>query len=226
MAGHDPMTAADAAGEDATPSAARAPVGTTARPVRTSTGGALRRLGHRLIALGPIRLTCLTLIVSGIAVILILSLPGLGAAPHRAPPVPAKNFSLGALGHPGQRITLSALAGRPVIVNFFASWCAPCQKETPLLARFFRARHASVAIIGIDVNDQASSALAFIHKSGVTYPVATEPASDTTVDAYNLPGLPATFFLDARHRIVKRVYGAVTQAELTAGTALMNKRAS
>jgi cytochrome c biogenesis protein CcmG, thiol:disulfide interchange protein DsbE len=215
MAGQDPMTAADPAGADSTAGAARA-----------SAGGTLGRLGHRLIALGPIRLTCLILIVSGVAVILILSLPGLGGAPHRAPPVPAKNFSLGALGHPGQRITLSALAGRPVIVNFFASWCAPCQKETPLLARFFRARHASVAIIGIDVNDQASSALAFIRKSGVTYPVATEPASDTTVDAYNLPGLPATFFLDSRHRIVKRVYGAVTQAELTAGTALMNERAN
>lgn len=211
MAGQDPMTAAGAAGEDAA--------------ARTPAGGPLQRLGHRLIALGPIRLTCLTLIAAGVAVILILSLPGMGTSPHRTPPVPAKNFSLGALGHPGQRITLSALAGRPVIVNFFASWCAPCQKETPLLARFFRARHASVAIIGIDVNDQASSALKFIRKSGVTYPVATEPASDRTVAAYDLPGLPATFFLDAHHRIVKRVYGAVTQAELTAGTALMNERA-
>jgi cytochrome c biogenesis protein CcmG/thiol:disulfide interchange protein DsbE len=223
MAGQDPMTAADAAGEDATASAAQASTG-TASAAKASTGGPLRRLGHRLIALGPVRLTCLTLIVAGVAVILVLSLPGMGTAPHRTPPVPAKNFSLGALGHPGQRITLSALAGRPVIVNFFASWCTPCQRETPMLARFFRARHASVAVIGIDVNDQASSALAFIRKSGVTYPVATEPASDSTVDAYNLPGLPATFFLDARHRIVKRVYGAVTQAELTAGTALMDER--
>ena len=83
-----------------------------------------------------------------------------------------------------------------------------------------------MAVIGIDVNDQTSAALAFVHKSGVTYPVATEPALDSTVIAYDLPGLPATFFLDAHHRIVKRVYGAVTQAELTSGTALINERAS
>lgn len=94
-----------------------------------------------------------------------------------------------------------------------------------MLAQFFRARHGRVAVIGIDVSDQASAALAFVHRNGVTYPVATEPASDSTVIAYDLPGLPATFFLDARHRIVKRVYGAVTQAELTSGAALMDERA-
>ena len=92
-----------------------------------------------------------------------------------------------------------------------------------MLARF--AKHTSVAVIGIDVNDPTSSALAFVHKTGVTYPVATESAMGSTVIAYDLPGLPATFFLDSHHRIVKRVYGAVTQAELTSGTALISERA-
>jgi cytochrome c biogenesis protein CcmG, thiol:disulfide interchange protein DsbE len=186
-------------------------------------GGTARRLAHRLRGLGAARLTALTAVLVGVAVIVTLSLTGTGGGPHRAAPAPAKNFSLGALGHPGQRITLSSLAGRPVIVNFFASWCTPCQKETPMLARF--AKHASVAVIGIDVNDPTSPALAFVHKTGVTYPVATESAMGRTVIDYNLPGLPATFFLDSRHRIVKRVYGAVSQAELTTGAALISKRA-
>jgi cytochrome c biogenesis protein CcmG, thiol:disulfide interchange protein DsbE len=185
--------------------------------------GTARRLAHRLRGLGAARLTALTAVLAGVAVIVTLSLTGTGGGPHRAAPAPAKNFSLGALGHPGQRITLSSLAGRPVIVNFFASWCTPCQKETPMLARF--AKHASVAVIGIDVNDPTSSALAFVHKTGVTYPVATESAMGRTVINYNLPGLPATFFLDSRHRIVKRVYGAVSQAELTTGAALISERA-
>ena len=203
MARQDTMTAADA--------------------TEPPTGGTARRLAYRLRGLGAARLTALTAVLVGVVVIVTLSITGTGGGPHRAPPAPAKNFSLGALGHPAHRITLSSLAGRPVIVNFFASWCAPCQKETPMLARF--AKHTSVAVIGIDVNDPTSSALAFVHKTGVTYPVATESAMGSTVVNYNLPGLPATFFLDSHHRIVKRVYGAVTQAELTSGTALIGERA-
>ena len=197
---------------------------TAADATEPPAGGTARRLAQRLRGLGAARLTALTAVLVGAAVIVALSLTGTGGAgPHRPPPAPAKNFRLGALGHPGQRITLSSLAGRPVIVNFFASWCTPCQRETPMLARF--ARHTSVAVIGIDVNDPASSALAFVHKTGVTYPVATESAMGRTVIDYNLPGLPATFFLDSRHRIVKRVYGAVSQAELTTGAALISERA-
>ncbi|HYB86664.1 MAG TPA: TlpA disulfide reductase family protein [Streptosporangiaceae bacterium] len=188
-------------------------------------GGAAHRLVRRLRGLGRMRLAALTAVVVGVVVILVLSFTGAGAGQQHARPTPARNFSLGALGHPGQRISLSSLAGQPVIVNFFASWCVPCRKETPLLARFFRARHGAVKVIGIDVSDQTSAALAFVHKNGVTYPIASEPASDTTVIAYDLPGLPATFFLDARHRIVKKVYGPVTQAELSSGTALIDERA-
>jgi hypothetical protein len=61
----------------------------------------------------------------------------------------------------------------------------------------------------------------FVHKSDVTYPVVADPMPMKAAIAYNLPGLPATFFLNARHIIVKRVYGPVTQAELTTGTRLM-----
>jgi cytochrome c biogenesis protein CcmG/thiol:disulfide interchange protein DsbE len=197
-----------------------------ARQDAMTAAGAAQRLAQRLGGLGRARLAALTAIGVGIVVIVTLSLAGTGGGgPQHAPPAPAKSFSLAMLGHPDQRVSLSSVAGRPVIVNFFASWCVPCRKETPLLARFFRARHGSVAVIGIDVNDQASAALAFVRKTGVTYPVATEPASGSTVIAYDLPGLPATFFLDARHRIVKRVYGAVSPAELTSGAALINERA-
>ena len=170
------------------------------------------------------------LVPSTIAVVVIVALAVAGAtvgagaaAPHSLGK--ARNFTLGVLGHPGQQISLQSMANRPVIVNFFASWCEPCQRETPLIARFYRDSGSRPAIIGIDVNDAASKAMNFVHKSGVTYPVVADPMPMTAAIAYNLPGLPATFFLNARHLIVKRVYGPVTQAELTTGTRLMTAKA-
>jgi hypothetical protein len=77
----------------------------------------------------------------------------------------------------------------------------------------------------VDVNDTSSAGLAFVHRSGVTYPVVADPAPMRAAIAYNLPGLPATFFLNAHHIIVKRVYGPVTQAELSGGARLMAGRA-
>ena len=165
------------------------------------------------------------LVPSAIALVVIVALAvagaivGTGSAPHSLGK--AKNFTLAVLGHPGQQISLQSMAGRPVIVNFFASWCEPCQQETPLIARFYRDDGGRPAILGVDVNDSAAKAMNFVHKSGVTYPVVTDPMPMTAAIAYNLPGLPATFFLNARHIIVKRVYGPVTQAELTTGTRLM-----
>ena len=162
--------------------------------------------------------------VIALAVIVALAVTGAivgtgSATPHSLGK--AKNFSLSVLGHPGQQISLQSMAGRPVIVNFFASWCEPCQRETPLIARFYRDDGGRPAILGVDVNDSAAKAMNFVHKSGVTYPVVIDPMPMTAAIAYNLPGLPATFFLNARHIIVKRVYGPVTQAELTTGTRLM-----
>jgi len=130
----------------------------------------------------------------------------------------AKGFTLPALGHSSQRVTLAAYAGRPVIVNFFASWCVPCKKETPLLARFYRAGHGQVIILGVDSSDSAAAARRFVRAAGVAYPVGFDPAGATAA-AYGVIAIPQTFFLNASHRVVKRVFGAVTLADLRTGIA-------
>ena len=142
---------------------------------------------------------------------------GSPAAPAADPAAPA--FSFPVLGHSGQQISLSDYAGKPLIVNFFASWCTPCQQETPLLAKFYHAEHGRVALVGLDENDVVGNALTFTHKKGVSYPVGWDPQL-TAAYAYGVGGLPQTFFLNAKHRIVDHIYGAVTQAELSKGVAL------
>jgi len=143
---------------------------------------------------------------------------GSGQAKPAADPS-APTFSFPVLGHSGQQISLSDYAGQPLIVNFFASWCEPCKQETPLLARFYHAEHGKVALVGLDENDVLGNALSFTRGNGVSYPVGWDPAF-TAASAYGVDALPQTFFLDARHRIVDRVFGALTPADISRGVAL------
>lgn len=142
---------------------------------------------------------------------------------HAEPVAPG--FTVAALGHPGERIALSEYAGRPLIVNFWASWCEPCQRETPLLAHWYAQQHEHVIVVGLDVNDTAANALRFAHAKGVSYPLGFDPNA-TTAGTFSVIALPQTFFLNAQHRIVDRVFGAVTQADLSKGVRLMDAAGS
>jgi cytochrome c biogenesis protein CcmG, thiol:disulfide interchange protein DsbE len=182
---------------------------------------------RQLRTVGALRLAVVTGVAAAVTAGLLVA-GGTGGSAARSPHGygQAHGFTLAVLGRPGHRLSLASLAGRPVIVNFFASWCTPCRKETPLIARFYRARHGRLAVIGIDVNDSAHAAMAFVRKSGVSYPVAVDPPPMKTALAYNVPGLPATFFLNSSHQIVKRVFGGVTLPVLTTGAALITRHGS
>jgi cytochrome c biogenesis protein CcmG/thiol:disulfide interchange protein DsbE len=147
-----------------------------------------------------------------------IALAGSGSAAPAANPV-APAFTFPVLGRSGQQMSLGDYAGKPLIVNFFASWCDPCKRETPLLAAFYRAEHGKVALVGLDENDVLDHALSFTRANGVRYPVGWDPEF-TAASAYGVGGLPQTFFLDARHRIVDRIFGAVTAADISRGVAL------
>jgi thiol-disulfide isomerase/thioredoxin len=147
-----------------------------------------------------------------------------GPTPQPAPPQPAKSFSLAGLGQPGSTVSLASYAGQPVIVNFFASWCGPCQRETPLLASYYESHAGHVSVIGIDANDQQAAALSFIAKAGVRYPIGWDPFPASTTTSYGVYALPQTFFLNAEHRIVAHVMGALTARVLATDVALMNQR--
>jgi cytochrome c biogenesis protein CcmG/thiol:disulfide interchange protein DsbE len=145
-----------------------------------------------------------------------------GSAAAGAASQTAAGFALPELGGPaGAKVSLAQYAGKPVIVNFWASWCDPCKRETPLLARWYKAQHGKVALLGLDENDHVTPALTFAHANGVSYPLGFDP-NVTVASAYGIDGLPQTFFLNARHQIVDHVFGPVTTADLARGLKLMN----
>ena len=157
--------------------------------------------------------------------------PGEAGTPSATPPAAAPAFTLPVLAPPGQggtggaangnqRVSLSQYQGRPLIVNFWASWCGPCQQETPLLASFYKASGGQVAIVGVDSNDTTAKAIAFVRAKGVSYPIGVDPRL-VTADAYDVAAFPQTFFLDSAHRVVDRVFGPLTRATLDKGVRLM-----
>ena len=182
-------------------------------PPASATGDAPGGAGQR-----P-RKTLLT-VIGGLAlaalVIIALTLGGgLGGTAGRSqPPVAARGFALPALGHTGG-VSLASYAGKPVLINFFASWCGPCKRETPLLARFYREHHGRVLIIGIDSDDETAAAVRFTRAAGLSYPVGVDPSGSVATE-YGIIALPQTFMLNARHQIVRHIAGAVTPGELSA----------
>ncbi len=183
---------------------------------------------HPASALPPRKLRALLIgcvIASALAVFLFLGLgSSSGSGSGSSGPVvgvgsQAPGFSLPSLtgGAPVSLHALGQTAHRPVVLNFFASWCGPCQKETPLLARTASAQQAKrspVQFIGVDVNDPPGNALPFAQRSGITYPVGVDQTFDVTSGKYALYGLPQTFFIDAEGRVLGHIRGAVTQSQL------------
>ena len=161
-------------------------------------------------------------VAAAIAIVLILTLAG-GQGKKIGPPPLAKSFSLAELGQPGSHVTLASYSGHPLIINFFASWCGPCQRETPMLARFYLSMDGRVRVLGIDSNDESAAAMRFVRKTGVRYPVAFDPYPSKTTTSYGVLALPQTFFLNARHQIVLHVVGPLTTKDLTRGVSLMDQ---
>jgi cytochrome c biogenesis protein CcmG/thiol:disulfide interchange protein DsbE len=120
----------------------------------------------------------------------------------------------------GPVVDLAALGvhlHHPVILNFFASWCVPCQAETPLLASTAAAEQAKGSVIqfvGVDAADQPSDAVPFIHRSGITYPVAQDAVLQVTAGLYGLNAEPNTFFINESGVVVGHHQGALDKALL------------
>lgn len=114
----------------------------------------------------------------------------------------------------GEPLALAAFAGRPVVLSFWATWCEPCRRELPALAAWAKA-HPEVAIVGVNYEDDAAAAKAFASEHGATWPSLAD-ADGAIGEAFKVPGLPATYLIDADGRVVDRILGEVTGPVLDA----------
>jgi thiol-disulfide isomerase/thioredoxin len=110
------------------------------------------------------------------------------------------------------RVTLESFAGTPVVLNFWASWCEPCQRETPELIAFSK-RHPGIAVVGLAVNDIPADARRFATKEGVPYALGVDRDADVAGE-FGVSGLPVTAVIDADGKLAATFIGEISEAQL------------
>jgi cytochrome c biogenesis protein CcmG/thiol:disulfide interchange protein DsbE len=134
------------------------------------------------------------------------------AARTYPPGTPAPALRLPGLD--GGRVDLAALRGRPVVVNFWATWCEPCVREFPLLRAAAAAHRADrLAVVGVLSGDRPAAARAFVRRLDATWPVGLDPDT-TTAAAWGAVGLPHTWFIHPDGTLASHQLGELTQAGL------------
>src|SRR5919201_2444864 len=122
----------------------------------------------------------------------------------------------------GRHVSLAQFAGRPVVLNVWASWCTGCNQEAGDLARF-AASHPGAQVLGVDTQDTTGGARAFYRKWRWHHPSIADPTGSLSA-RLAVTGLPTTFFLDRQHRVVAKIVGAGNLAEFEQGLRLALRR--
>ena len=135
---------------------------------------------------------------------------GQSGATRVGKPAPAFAMDL----HGGGELSIGPDLGKPVVLNFWASWCPPCREESPLLERAWRQyEERGVLFVGVDTQDTEADALAYIDEFGLTFPNGLDADGEITV-AYGVVGLPVTFFIGGDGVVKRRWVGALTESQL------------
>lgn len=119
----------------------------------------------------------------------------------------------------GGQLRLSDQQGRPVLVNFWASWCTPCRKEMPEIVRAYDAQKANgLQVIGVDLQENGDVVRSFAQEFGMTFPIVMD-RNGSVGDAWRLggpvQGMPSSYFIDARGVVQARVSGPLTAETLS-----------
>jgi len=160
-------------------------------------------------------------LVAGLAVVvplLVILFVNLGRDPHAiASPIvgtTAPNFTLSPVGG-GPPVSLASLAGKPVVINFWSSWCVPCVEEHGVLTGAARNLATEVQFLGVVYQDEEPAIQAFLSRRGRSYPTLLDPDGRTAI-AYGVYGVPETYFVDRSGRIAAKFVGPLTPSTLAA----------
>ncbi len=144
--------------------------------------------------------------------LIVLFAVSFGRDPHKlksplvgraAPP-----FTLGEVAS-GQPLSLEKLRGKPVILNFWATWCQPCIMEHRVLHHAAQSLGDRVQFVGVVYEDEQSRILDFLARNGSGYPTLVDQGGKTAI-AYGVYGVPETFFIDATGRIIEKYEGPLS----------------
>jgi len=145
---------------------------------------------------------------------------GLSASPdgEEPPEKPAVGYaapSFSLTGLDGKRYELRAYRGKPVVLNFWASWCGPCRDEAPSFVKLDKLYGDRLQIIAVNLtaSDSAESAREFALEYGFTFPVVLDPEGKTG-ESYKIRPIPTTLFIDSRGVIADGMLGALAWPDL------------
>ncbi|MFN8378720.1 MAG: TlpA disulfide reductase family protein [Anaerolineae bacterium] len=114
----------------------------------------------------------------------------------------------------GKDFSLLALRGRPVVLNFWATWCAPCAVEMPELQRLQDSLGDAVTVVGVNTGESSEAIRSWATERGISFPLALDTAGQTAA-LYQLRGQPTTFILDANGVVQDVAYGPTTYDSLS-----------
>jgi cytochrome c biogenesis protein CcmG/thiol:disulfide interchange protein DsbE len=158
-----------------------------------------------------LKLTAQVITLACVAGLLALLVWKLGHEQH-APRVGAvaPPFTLRRLDGPG-RVSLASYRGRPVVLNFWASWCEPCKSEAAVLERDWSSyRNRGVVFLGVDFHDLASDARRFVQVHGLRFTMLDDGSGGVTTGRYGVSQVPETYVVSRQGRIVAHLAGPIT----------------
>lgn len=129
---------------------------------------------------------------------------------------PAPDFTLpvAANGDAGARMQLAELKGRPVVIDFWASWCGPCAVQAPILDRLARKYEGrGLVVLGVNIDDPPAVAKEYARRKGLSYPILVDP-SDQAAVKYGVSKLPSVIVVDRQGNVTSFLTGVVDEPSL------------